>query len=85
MGPAGMHALVDLAGRAAVREAERLTPPESDPDGWTTLRLRMDWPSEVPARLVALGADAEVLEPVEMRSQIAAIARRVADRYATQS
>ena len=36
--------LVELAGEQAVREAERLTPPEPDPDGWQVLRLRMDWP-----------------------------------------
>ena len=53
--PSAMGVLADLAGSAAMREAERLTPPEGDPDGWQTLRLRMDWPDEVPARLVALG------------------------------
>ncbi|HEY7023369.1 MAG TPA: WYL domain-containing protein [Candidatus Limnocylindrales bacterium] len=76
-----MHALADIAGSAALRAAERLTPPEGDRDGWEVLRLRMDWPSEVPARLVALGADAEVLEPIELRPEIAAIAQRVVDRY----
>ena len=65
-----------------MRQAERLTPPEGDPDGWEVLRLRMDWPLEVPARLVALGADAELLEPAEMRLRIAEIARQVAARYA---
>ena len=79
--PSAMHALADIAGSAALRAAERITLPGGDPDGWETLRLRMDWPSEVAARLVALGADAEVLEPAELRPEIAAIARRVVERY----
>jgi predicted DNA-binding transcriptional regulator YafY len=81
VGPRAIHTLIDLAGRSAMREAQRLTPLEGDPDGWQVLRLRMEWPDEVPARLLALGADAEVLEPAEMRSQIAAIAGRVSERY----
>ena len=80
--PSAIDILAELAGSAAVRQAERLTPPEGDPDGWEVLRLRMDWPLEVPARLVALGADAELLEPAEMRLRIAEIARQVAARYA---
>ncbi|HEY5488266.1 MAG TPA: WYL domain-containing protein [Candidatus Limnocylindrales bacterium] len=80
--PAAIGILAELAGTAAMRQAERLTPPEADPDGWQVLRLRMDWPSEVPARLVALGADAELLEPADLRPQIAEIARQVAARYA---
>ncbi len=79
--PAAIDALADIAGTKAVRQAERLTPPEGDPDGWVVLRLRMDWPREVPARLVALGADAELLEPAELRPKIAEIAQRVVDRY----
>jgi predicted DNA-binding transcriptional regulator YafY len=81
VGPRAIHTLADLAGRTAMRESERLTPLEGDPDGWEVLRLRMEWPDEVPARLLALGADAEVLEPAEMRTQIAAIAGRVNERY----
>ena len=79
-----MGALVDVAGSVAVREAERLTPREDDPDGWQLLRLHMEWPREAPARLVALGPDAEVLEPVELRAQVAAIAAQVAQRYSTR-
>jgi predicted DNA-binding transcriptional regulator YafY len=78
--PSAMGALADMAGASAVRAAEWLTPPEAD--GWQVLRLRMDWPHEVPARLVALGERAEVLQPPELRAEVAALARRVADRYA---
>lgn len=79
--PSALNALADLVGATAVRNAERLTPPEGDPDGWLVLRLRMDWPQEVPAQLVGLGDSAELLEPAEMRQQIAAIAERALLRY----
>lgn len=83
--PAAIDILAELAGPAAVRAAERLTPVGGDPDGWEVLRLRMDWPNEVPARLVALGGDAELLEPAELRPRIAEIAQQVVARYTQPS
>jgi hypothetical protein len=35
----------------------------------------------VPAQLVGVGPELEVLEPVEVRDRVASIARAVADRY----
>jgi predicted DNA-binding transcriptional regulator YafY len=76
--------LAELAGGQALREAEKLTPPGGeDPDGWHHLRLEMDWPMEVPARVLALADHAEVLEPAEVREEVLALAGRVAQRYAT--
>jgi predicted DNA-binding transcriptional regulator YafY len=66
-------------GSQAVAAAERLA--ATDADGWLHLRLRLDWPEDVPARLLAAGTSIEVLEPIEVRDQVAAIAHRVADRY----
>jgi len=80
--PQVWHVLHDLVGDATLRTAERLTPPEGDPDGWQVLRLRMDWPEEVPTRLLALGPLAEVLEPEEVRVQVATLAQQLAARYA---
>ncbi len=80
--PGALPVLADLAGVATVRAAERLTPPEGDQDGWQVLRLRMDWPLEVPARVLALGDRADVLEPVALRDDVAELAERVAARYA---
>ena len=80
--PDRMGALVDLAGLATVRSAERLMPPGgSDPEGWQHLRLRMEWPSEVPARLLALGDQAEVLGPSDVRHELLALARQAEQRY----
>lgn len=80
--PERIGLLADLAGVQAVRRAERLTPPAADPDGWQHLCLQMDWPSEAPGRLLALGDRAEVLEPADVRAQVLALASRVAAAYA---
>jgi predicted DNA-binding transcriptional regulator YafY len=81
--PRAMHMLADVAGASALRDAVRLTPLEADPDGWLVLCVRMDWPDEVPSRLLALGPLAEVLEPKEVRAQVAELARQVSERYMT--
>lgn len=77
--PSAIGRLADAVGERAVRAAERIGPP--DEDGWQRLRLEVDWPAEVPARLVAMGDRLEVLEPSEVRDSVVAIAERVVDRY----
>ncbi len=72
--------LADVVGERTVNEAERLD--VADPAGWLHLRLRLSWPDEVPAQLVGVGPELEVLEPVGVRDRVASIARAVADRYA---
>jgi len=66
-------------GSQAVADADRL--PDADADGWLRLRLRLDWPDEVAARLLAAGSSIQVLEPPEVRERLLRIARRVIDRY----
>lgn len=78
--PDRLERLADEVGSRAVQAAERLDEP--DPDGWLRLRLRLDWPGEVPARLLAVGADVEVLAPEETRLRVVRLARAVAERYA---
>jgi predicted DNA-binding transcriptional regulator YafY len=78
--PDRLDQLADEVGSRAVQAAERLDEP--DPDGWLRLRLRLDWPGEVPARLLAIGADLEVLAPEETRRRVVRLARAVAERYA---
>jgi predicted DNA-binding transcriptional regulator YafY len=57
-----------------------------DPDpAWRTLRLTLDWPREVAGRLLALGGAVEVLEPPELRAEIAALAAEAAAVYATSA
>jgi predicted DNA-binding transcriptional regulator YafY len=73
--------LADFVGGKAVEGAEVLDEP--DPDGWTRLRLRVDWPEEAPGRLLGLGGDLEVLEPVEVRERLVELARGAITRHAT--
>ena len=78
--PNRLDQLADEVGSRAVQAAEHLDEP--DPDGWVRLRLRLDWPGEVPARLLAVGAELEVLAPEETRLRVVRLARAVAERYA---
>lgn len=55
--------------------------PDPDPAAWRRLRLRMDWPREVAGRLLAMGGALEVLEPADLRAEIAALAAEVAATY----
>jgi predicted DNA-binding transcriptional regulator YafY len=77
--PRAIGVLVDLVGERAVRGSERLG---EDADGWRRLRLAIDWPDEVPARLAALGDAVEVLEPSELRARVRETARRSLARHA---
>ncbi|TMD29309.1 MAG: YafY family transcriptional regulator [Chloroflexi bacterium] len=71
--------LYGMIGERAAMAAERLDEP--DPDGWARLRVRIEWPTEASALLLAVGADLEVIEPPEIRAGLVAIARRVVERY----
>lgn len=78
--PAAIGLLRDQVGDQAVRQAETLA--ADDPDGWAHLRLRCDWPDEVPGRLLAMGGAAEILDPPETRERALELARCVLERHA---
>ena len=72
--------LGDLVGHHVVATAEHL--PEPDAEGWTRLRLRVDWGlEEAPGHLVGMGGDLEVLAPPEVRDQVVKLARGVLERH----
>jgi predicted DNA-binding transcriptional regulator YafY len=77
--PRAIGVLADLVGERSVRDAERIG--DDGPDGWRQLRLTVDWPEEVPARLVALGDRVEVVAPAEIRDRVRTTAERVLSRY----
>jgi predicted DNA-binding transcriptional regulator YafY len=79
--PDGLDRLSDAVGRRAVEAAERL--PGRDPAGWLRLRLRLDWPDDVPRMLFDLGPDVEIVEPREVRERVVAMARDIVERYAS--
>lgn len=74
--------LADLVGVRAVDNARRIGDPSDDPEGWLVLRLEVDWPDEVPGRLLALGDAVEILEPEWIRARIHELAGRALTRYA---
>ena len=78
--PDRMDALRQAVGDRSVDGATRLNEP--DPEGWTRLRLRLDWPEEVPGRLLGMGADLEVLTPAEIRTGLVETAKATLERYA---
>jgi predicted DNA-binding transcriptional regulator YafY len=71
--PRRIWMLAMLCGAAAVQGAVRVD--ADDPDGWTHLRIEIDWPDEAANRLVGLGGAAEVLEPAGLRHEVAELAR----------
>lgn len=71
--------LHEVIGDRPFGTLERLA--ADDPDGWLHVRVRLDWPNEVVAQILAVGPRCELLEPAELRERIAAQARRVADQY----
>ena len=77
--PAILEVLADQVGVHAVRGAERLA--TEDPEGWLHLRLTLDWPEEVPGRLIGLGSRAEILDPPEIRDRAVRLARRMLERH----
>jgi predicted DNA-binding transcriptional regulator YafY len=78
--PERIERLADAVGKRTSTLARALTDPA--PDGTMRLELRLDWPDEVPHRLLAAGPDVEVLSPPEIRERVAVLARRVMERYA---
>jgi predicted DNA-binding transcriptional regulator YafY len=71
--------LRDVVGSHVVDAAKRIEEP--DPEGWIRLRVRLDWPDEVPAQLLSVGSNIEVLDPPEIRDGLVRIARRIVERY----
>jgi len=77
--PIRLDWLSDAVGPKSMASAVTLDRP--DPEGWKTMRIRMDWPADAHSQLLRLGAEIEVLEPVEIRERIIAFARTVLARY----
>jgi len=77
--PRDVRRLADYVGEQTMEGAEQLD--AADADGWIRLRLRVDWPRDAPGNLLAMGGHLEVLEPPEIRSRVASMARAAAARY----
>jgi predicted DNA-binding transcriptional regulator YafY len=78
----GMRDLMSAVGERVVMAADQLSDPE---EGWSRLRLRLDWPEEAAGRLLGAGPGLEVVEPPEVRRRVIALARAVVERYPDQT
>jgi hypothetical protein len=78
--PGKLERLAEFVGWRAIEQAEELGEP--DADGWKRFRLRLDWPEEVPGKLLGIGGDLEVLDPPEVRAELVALASGAVARHA---
>jgi predicted DNA-binding transcriptional regulator YafY len=70
------HAVDPVSAREALAAAG-----EADGDGWVTVTLPVESEEVAHAQLTALGPEAEVLSPPELRARFAGDARRLAGLY----
>jgi predicted DNA-binding transcriptional regulator YafY len=74
-----MDALGEIVGDRAMASA---TPTgDADVDGWTRLRMDLEWPEEAHGQLLRLGSALEVLEPAELRARVADAVRATLRHY----
>lgn len=69
----------DVFGSGSVAAARSADDPEMA--GWRRLTMTVPYPDEAPGRMLSVGPHLEVLEPPEVRRQIAVLAHRIAERY----
>ncbi|TDP91133.1 helix-turn-helix transcriptional regulator [Labedaea rhizosphaerae] len=77
LSPSGRK-LLFLLGPVVRRDAEELA---TDAEGWCTMRIPMETLQHGVHAILQLGAEAEVLEPPELRAKIATEVRKLAARY----
>lgn len=77
--PKGMKQWVSFP--AAVAEAAAATAGAPDREGWVRVVIPIETPAQAAAELMRLGAEAEVIEPSEVRRAIADAARQLSALY----
>uniref|UniRef100_UPI0015F083AF helix-turn-helix transcriptional regulator n=1 Tax=Streptomyces phytophilus TaxID=722715 RepID=UPI0015F083AF len=80
LSPDGLRRLPHVTDRLAAEDAVAAAA-RPDEAGWTTLRLRVESADVAYSQLLALGPDAELLGPPELRARFAAAAARSAALY----
>lgn len=84
LSPRGMRALRSVTDEDAAVEALG-TASEPDGEGWREVELAVESLPVATGQLASLGADAEVLEPVELREMMAALGTAIAERNAPRA
>lgn len=74
--------LIPLLFNPVMVEAVEQHTGQPDADGWVTMTIPIESIKQAPMDLLRLGADAEVLEPPELRQQMARIAHDLTQLYA---
>jgi predicted DNA-binding transcriptional regulator YafY len=82
LAPRGVRWLRAAVGQTAAADA-LATATEPDADGWVTVRLPIETVGIAHDDLLRLGTDAEVLDPPELRTMLAATAAALHARYAS--
>lgn len=77
--PRGLRSLRGMS--AAVADAAAHASQGPDADGWTRVTIPIEAVDQAARDLLRLGAEAEVLEPAELRDRVAETARRVMAMY----
>ncbi|MEP7024987.1 MAG: WYL domain-containing protein [Actinomycetota bacterium] len=73
--------LVVLLGRPVILRTRRSGPEVPGRDGWSTATVRVDSAESAVLDVLALGPDAEVMGPAELRAQVAQAVRQMARWY----
>jgi predicted DNA-binding transcriptional regulator YafY len=76
----GLERLAEAVGQGRAAEA-RATAGPPDRDGWQTVSLRLEDAWHAETQLLQLGAEAEVIEPIELRERLAAASTAMAALY----
>ncbi|WP_432535995.1 helix-turn-helix transcriptional regulator [Kineococcus arenarius] len=80
LSPRGVRALPPVLGEQVAAEA-LASAGEPDAAGWRTVRFALEEPAVAAGQLLALGADVVVVEPAQVRRELAALARRVLEAH----
>jgi predicted DNA-binding transcriptional regulator YafY len=77
--------LAALLGRPARIRIRHSTQPIAGREDWVEAWVRIDSPDAAVLDILALGAEAEVVDPPELRAQIARTAMRIADLHRSRA
>jgi predicted DNA-binding transcriptional regulator YafY len=76
----GLDRLADVVG--STRAADVIAAADApDENGWFSLTVNLEDVSQAESQMLRLGADARVIEPIELRDRVASAARRTAALY----
>jgi predicted DNA-binding transcriptional regulator YafY len=70
--------------RFAARYARIEPDPTPDPDGWTRVAIRFQFPADAREFILGFGPAIDVLDPSDLRDDVIALARATVERYATE-